>query len=264
MRTFTLATESRTPSLETVRFTFTLAPLITAKGSAPAAPTSSAGIGATGTATAAGGSVWGTYSGMDPIPFPDKETMSGWKSNWKTQAQTGGTLNGNITTTTTITGSRYINGSIRLTSNRSVTLNGPGIVYVNGDVDLGAQSSLTNGCILVVAGTFTMNGQAIYRIDKTVTNPTPSLFIYGNEPLDASTVTCSLLGGSSNDSFGIVTLCYGSLKVGGNSTFTGSLMVNQGKVDVKVVGTYNHYYPTDYNSPIQYPNLIGVQNVVEL
>ena len=50
MRTFTLATESRTPSLETVRFTFTLAPLITAKGSAPAAPTSSAGIGATGTA----------------------------------------------------------------------------------------------------------------------------------------------------------------------------------------------------------------------
>ncbi len=221
-------------------------------------------VGATGTVDASGGSVWGTYSGMDPLSFPDAATMTSWKTGWKAQAMAGGTINGNVSNSMTITGSRYINGNINLVSNRAVVLQGPGVVYVKGNVDLGSQSSLTNGCILVVEGTFTMNGQAIYRIDQTVTNPTPSLFIYGGETDDADDVTCSLLGGASNDSFGIVTLCYGSLKVGGNSNFTGSIMVNQGEVEVKVVGTYNHYYPTDLSSPVQYPNKVGVQNVVEL
>lgn len=221
-------------------------------------------LGAVGTATAPTGSVYSIYSGMDPIPFPTKSDMDGWKSSWLTTAQAGGTMNGNITGNTTIVGSRYINGSVNFTSDRKLTLKGPGVVYVKGNVSIGAQSSIDNGCVLVVEGTFTMNGQSTYKIDKTITNPTPSLFIYGNEPSDPTTVTCTLLGGASNESFGIVNVCYGSLKVGGNSDFTGSLTINQGNVEVKVVGTYNHYFPTDYAPPVSFPNKIGVQYVVEM
>ncbi|MFY7950982.1 MAG: hypothetical protein ACOVT5_00615, partial [Armatimonadaceae bacterium] len=182
------------------------------------------------------------HNGIDPIYFPPRTTVNNWKTSWVSAAQQGGTVTGGISAPTTITGNKYIDGDVTLGSTSVLQLRGPGTVVVRGNVSLTGSARIVSSVELVVLGTFTMAGQSTYSVSWSGSGTTPGLWIYGNDPSNSATVTTTLLGGSSLDSQGIVTVLGGSMRLTGSSAFRGAVAVIQGSAEVATSGTYLQTY----------------------
>lgn len=221
-------------------------------------------VGAVGTAFLNSGQAVSVHNGIDPLYFPPKSTVDSWKTQWTSQAQAGGTVAGGVSASSIINGNRYIDGDINLGGSSVLELRGPGTVVVKGNVSLSASARIVSSVELVVLGTFTMTGQAVYRVNWSGTGTTPGLWVYGNEPSIASTITTTLLGGSSLDSQGIVTILYGSVRLTGSSAFRGAISVNQGSAEVNTTGTYNQTFVPGMTSSRLNPNRFAVTEITEL
>ncbi len=213
-----------------------------------------------GTVTGGVGSL-GTEQFVPPFPYPDTATTDKWKAEWLAAAQVGPTTV-NVNTSTTITAPHYIKGNINLTSSDTVILQGPGIIYVDGNVRLTAQSVLQNGATLVVAGTFTQQGQSIYKMTTGMAQ-TPTMVVYGTG-YGPSTNVIDLTGGSTADQQGVVYAVNGSIKVAGGSNFVGALVAGGTDARIFATGTYNHKFPENMSSLVKFPSSASVEGVTEL
>jgi Tfp pilus assembly protein PilX len=216
-------------------------------------------LAAAGVAT--GTAYYASRSGVTRWPYPDSELTTLWHAQWLAEARAGGTVNG-VRRSMTITGPKFIDGDLTLNNDERVTLSGSGVVYVNGNVNLTAQSVLTNGVTLVVRGSFSQGGQAVYKIDPTVT-PTPTLAVIG-AGYGVSDDVVQLAGGSLADNQGIIYAVNGSIKVAGGSTFVGALVAGAPGAQVTATGGYTQHYPEGLASSIQFPTGARVTGVTEL
>jgi len=194
--------------------------------------------------------VLGGVAGVPAFPFPSTATTDAWRTDWISRAGTAQSppqFNGN-NRSRTINAPANINGNIRLNSGETLELRGPGVVYVSGSINIGAQATLINGATLVVNGTFEQQGQAVYRItpvaNPTATNPTPSLTVYGGGATGA-TNTLTIAGGGATVAMGIVYAVNGSIQVNGTSTFVGALVAGGAGSQINATGTYQHLYPNN-------------------
>jgi hypothetical protein len=199
-------------------------------------------VGAVGSVQMNSAQAVSVHNGIDPIYFPPRTTVNNWKTSWVSAAQQGGTVTGGISAPTTITGNKYIDGDVTLGSTSVLQLRGPGTVVVRGNVSLTGSARIVSSVELVVLGTFTMAGQSTYSVSWPGSGTTPGLWIYGNDPSNSATVTTTLLGGSSLDSQGIVTVLGGSMRLTGSSAFRGAVAVIQGSAEVATSGTYLQTY----------------------
>ena len=221
-------------------------------------------IGAVGVASAPVGQVVSVHNGIDPLYFPPKTTVDSWKTQWISQGQAGGTIAGGVTGPAILNGSKYIDGDVTLTGSSVLELRGSGAVVVRGNVNLSATAKIVTSLDLVVLGSFTMAGQSVYRINWTGSGNTPGLFVYGTETSNPSTVTTTLVGGSTTDSQGIVTVLYGSVRLTGSSAFRGAISVNQGSAEITTSGTYRQTFPVNLISSKPNPNRFAVTEMAEL
>jgi hypothetical protein len=145
--------------------------------------------------------------------------------------------------------------NINLSSYDVVTINGPGVVYVNGDVRLVGQSQLINGGTLAVAGTFTQTGGTVYKIIKGIAE-TPTMVTFNTNNASPSV---TLVGGADALHQGIVYAVSGGIKLTGGSTFVGALVAGGTDGEVGVNGNYRHVYPEKMSSRIEFPSNPGVK-----
>lgn len=210
--------------------------------------------------TVTGQAYYPSQSGVPPFPYPTVAQTDAWLTAWMSAASAGGSVN-TVKKSATITAPKYINGDITLNGSESVTLNGSGVIYVNGDVNITAQSVLTNGVTLVVRGAFNQQGQSTYKIATGVT-PTPTLVVYGTGSTATSDVV-GLVGGSLSNQQGIIYAVNGNIKVAGGSTFVGALVAGGSGSGVYSTGNYNQYFPEGMSSAVKFPAAAHVQAVVE-
>jgi autotransporter-associated beta strand protein len=212
---------------------------------------------------ASGSAYMGAQSGAASYPFPDTTTTNGWKAGWITAAQAGGTLSADsIHNGDTIMAPKYINGGISLSSHNTLTFSGSGVVFVNGDISMTAQTVIQNGVLLVVNGTFSQTGQSIYKV-TTGLNLTPTLVVFGTNSSVSSDVI-KLTGGSASDQQGVIYAVNGSIKVAGGSIFVGALVAGAPGAEVSATGGYTHIFPKDLASPVLFPTGASVTQIVEL
>ncbi len=216
---------------------------------------------------AAAGTVVGTayypsQSGVPPYPYPSTATTDKWRLEWIAAAKLGGTTNGNVSSSTTITAPRYINGSISLNNSETITINGPGVVYVDGNVNINAQAVLTNGATLVVSGTVTQGGQSVYKMVPGIL-PTPTMVVYGTG-YGVTADVIQLAGGSAGYNQGVVYAVNGSIKVAGGSTFVGALVAGGAGAQIGSNGGYTHFFPENLASSVVFPTAATLAGVTEL
>jgi hypothetical protein len=214
-----------------------------------------------GTVTGGDGSL-GTESNVPPFPYPTVAETDKWKADWITASKATNQWSTNINQSRTITAPHYISGNITLSSSDTVVLNGPGIIYVDGNVKLSGQSVLTNGATLVVNGTFTQTAQTIYKMTTGMAQ-TPTMVVYGSGYGPTADVI-DLVGGSTADQQGVVYAVNGSIKVAGGATFVGALVAGGTGASVKATGTYDHKFPENMSSLVKFPTAAAVEGVTEL
>jgi hypothetical protein len=211
--------------------------------------------------TTSGQGYFPSQTGQPTYPFPDSAEQTQMKADWVTQAMAGGQISG-VNNSATITAPKYINGDINLSSYSTVTLNGSGVIYVNGNVKMTANSVLTNGVTLVVRGTVNQSGQSIYKITPGIL-PTPTLVAIGTGASVNDTVI-SLTGGSLANQQGIIYAMNGSIKVAGGSLFVGELVAGQPGAQINVTGGYTQAFPSGMASAVKFPNGASTKSIVEL
>lgn len=221
---------------------------------------------------------WPSQPYTERIPFPDSTATAVLKSDWITRAQAGGTVtpnNGSIPgsaasssvvfngQTVTITGNKYINGNISLKSKEKLIFNtnGNDVVYINGNLELGGQTEVTNNVTLIVKGRLRQVGGTVYKTTPAI-RPSPTLVILG-EGYAASEDTVSLTGGSSTTDWGVVWAMNGSIDLTGNSAFTGAWVVSGAGSSARLPANYDHYYPY-YESGVSLTYGVKAQKIVEL
>jgi Tfp pilus assembly protein PilX len=201
-----------------------------------------------------------SQSGVAAFPYPSTTQTDQWHAEWIAAASAGGSVN-TVRRSTTITAPKYINGDITLSGSDNVTLSGSGVIYVNGNVNLTAQSVLTNGVTLVVRGTFNQQGQSVYKITTGLT-PTPTLVVYGTGS-GATADVVGLTGGSLANQQGIIYAVNGNIKVAGGSVFVGALVAGGAGSGVNSTGNYAHWFPEGMAAPVKFPTAAQVQAIVE-
>jgi hypothetical protein len=211
--------------------------------------------------TASGQGYYSSLVSQPTYPFPDSAEITQMKANWITQAMAGGQING-VHSSTTITAPKYINGDISLSSYDAVTLNGSGIIYVNGNLKMAGNTMLTNGVTLIVSGTVDQSGQSVYKITPGIL-PTPTLVAIGTGAAVSATVI-SLTGGSLANQQGIIYAMNGSIKVAGGSIFVGELVAGAPGAQINVTGGYTQAFPSGMASAVKFPNGASTKSIVEL
>lgn len=192
-----------------------------------------------------------SISGTAKVPFPDATGMAKMKARWISQAKMGGTLSAASTLPATIQGSRYIDGTVTLSGNSTLTLNSDGtdVVYIDGDLILSGNARLTNNVTLVVRGRVQMLNNARYSITPTVT-PTPTLVVLGEGYFPAD-ITANLIGGSSSTDWGVVWLNNGSLDLRANVAVRGSWVVSGVGSNIRFpLLAFTQYVPANYSSSV--------------
>ncbi|MES2460318.1 MAG: hypothetical protein V4671_07030 [Armatimonadota bacterium] len=209
----------------------------------------------------------GTEENVPAYPYPSAATTDAWRTAWIAEAQAGGTANNLNGNSNNINAPKYINGNISMSSSEKLTLNGPGIIYIDGDVKLTASATITNGATLIIRGTFSQQGQSVYKITTGMTQ-TPTMMVYGlannGSVPSPSTDIIELTGGSSSIQQGIIDGVNGSIKVAGNSIFYGSLISGSTGGSVHATGTYDHKFPESMASRVVFPTAPLVTGVTEL
>ena len=194
--------------------------------------------------------------GSDTVPFPDATQINTWRTDWTIEAQSAGhSYNGTSLfpgnkASLTIQAPAYINGDVSLSNTQTLILQGPGVVWINGNVRLTAQSTLDNRALLAINGNFSQVGQSLYKTGSNGTD-TPTLVAFTGDS--------DIAGGGIAQ--GIVYSVSGNLKVTGNSAFIGSLVAGG---DITAGGTYNQYYPTNQSSRVAFISPPHVEKIVEL
>lgn len=215
---------------------------------------------ATGTASVkAGSSVRGTTSGVPVVPFPSQATIDGWKSDALAEAQAGGTL-GSVNSSMTITGPRFINGDITLSSSDVVTLQGTGPIYVSGNVRLSGKAKIINRTRLVVGGTFDQSGQSSYQTNPQLGQAAPVLMVFSPDANQAIKLT----GGSSSEQTGVVYAMNGGIHVSGNADFTGALIAGGVGAQIQATGNFTQHVPENLISATRFGNAPTVTAVAEM
>ncbi len=198
------------------------------------------------------------------IAFLTDAMTAEMKIDFIAKAKAGGIRNNTFKKEDEISGSRYIEGNIKMTGTDLLTLSGgtggvKSVVYVNGNVELSG-GTLVNGVTLVVAGTFSQTGQSVYKI-TTGLELTPTLFVY-NEKNEG--VGVSLRGGGVNDSQGVVYGVKGDVNVAGGSTITGAIYAGDPNAGVKSTGNFTLKYAKGNKAPIEQPTSAFVTQLFEL
>ncbi|MBC7805945.1 MAG: hypothetical protein H7145_07320 [Akkermansiaceae bacterium] len=195
-----------------------------------------------------------------PAQFFTDAMTAAMKQNWIAEAKAGGIWDGSITSSASISGSRYIKGSIKLNGSKVVTLAGGGnsVVNVEGDGDHSG-GVLTNGVTLVVKGTFSQTGQSVYRITNGL--PTPTLFVYNETD---KPVGIKITGGSATDAQGIIYGLNGDVNMAGGANIAGAIYCGDPEGGVKATGNFTLRYPLDMESSIGAPGGAFVTQLLEL
>lgn len=204
-----------------------------------------------------------SVSAAPKIPFPDALKRQTMQTDWIAESKlTNNIINANNLfsgsgNSRTITAPAYLNGNIHMTSDKTLTLTGTGVVYVNGNVKITANSVLTNGVTLIVGGSWSQEGQAIYKVttaaDGSQLSPAPTLAVCSGD--------IGLQGGAANIQWGIVYAVNGGIRVNGNSVFTGALVAHG---SITANGTYNQYFPVGMASTVRIPSNPVVTQVIEM
>lgn len=206
-------------------------------------------------------------SGAARIPFPTKAVIKQWKQQWIANAQAGGTIGGINRTSATITGPKYINGDIILTSGDTVTINGTGPIYVNGSVTMRGSSKLINSSHLIVAGTFEQVGATVtdpydpvYEADGSLTSTPPALIALSSNITQAVRLT----GTATNNQFSVIYAVNGGIDVQGNVNVRGSLVAGGKGATITASGNYTHDYPKNAATSVRFANLPAVTSWIEM
>lgn len=212
-------------------------------------------LSAVGSVTGGSG-YYANVPGADMVPFPDAEQIADWRSKWTVEAQSSGRtyVGANIftgsKTSVTIQAPAWIEGDVSLNGAQKLTFTGDGVVWINGNLRLTANSVLTNGSLLVLNGNMSQAGQSLYQAGAS-TSATPTLVAFTGDS--------DVAGGGVAQ--GVIYSVYGNLKVTGNSAFIGSLIAG---MEIQATGTYNQYYPTNQSSRVAFLSPPHVEKLVEL
>ncbi|WP_395093182.1 hypothetical protein [Armatimonas sp.] len=198
------------------------------------------------TGTISGSGYYLNQPGYSEIAFPTEDQLVDFETSWKAAALLGTTYNPNsFSNNQTIAAPAYINGNITLTGNKTLTITGSGVVYVNGSVDIKAQTRITNSATFIIRDTFTCNGQAYYTIPAGALTPSSGVFTATMISLNGD---MQLNGGG--DATGIVYCARGNMRVNGGAIYRGSLIAGG---YIETVGTYDQIYPGTMSSNINFP-----------
>lgn len=235
-------------------------------------------LAAAGTVT--GQAYYPSVSGTYPQDYPNQATTEQWRLDYLAKAQTGTKYNNGVKGSATITAPAYIKGGISLQNSEAVTIApnpslspAQNVVYVDGDVKLSGQSTLKNGVLLVVAGTFDQGGGTVYRVytqpelallTGKADWPTPTQMVYNvlnGSPIDSTSI--SLTGVGENIQEGIVYAVNGDIKLAGGTNFNGALVAGGTNGSINVQGNYTQFYPTGMHSLVEFYTGVEVKAVAE-
>lgn len=180
-----------------------------------------------------GGNPYGTStSGAPPAEFPPQDEVDEWQASLKAEAMTGptvATLSGSVDAPVYVVGTVVKNGG-------TITVNGPGVVYIEGDLQLGGKAKMiNNGATIAVVGTIDMTGQTLYEVKGD-----PALA--GLVSFSTNPEAIKIAGQGTSKSQGFVYAANGGIKVTGDAEFVGGLVA---KGPVQVSGNGGIVYPAD-------------------
>lgn len=175
-------------------------------------------------------------SGAPTVPFPSAATIADWDAGWKAKARAGEIKTGDVSSsggvTTAITGPCYISGNLIVGSNDTLTINGPGPVYVEGNVDL--KGTLINKTNLIVKGMFEITALGEYSASG---GTPPILIVLSSDPAAIKYRG----GGATNQS--VIYAMNGGIDVAGNSVCTGAMIAGGLGASIISRGTFDLNYP---------------------
>ncbi len=206
----------------------------------------------------------GTIAGMGYYPnqpnyaeinFPEETQIQDWEAEWRTQSQSAGRTYSASSLPASIVAPAYITGDVSLTGKKTLTITGSGFVFVQGSLNMNAQTVITNSATLVVRDSFTCNGQSYYTIPSSALIP-PSggitgtlINLYGDMQLNG--------GGEAT---GIIYCARGNMRVNGGAIYRGSLIAGG---YIETIGSYTQYYSGDMNSNVNFPINLRLTKIVE-
>jgi len=170
-------------------------------------------------------------SGASPVEFPAQAVTDAWQAELKSQALEGPTL---AALSGTVNAPAYLPSSLNAGCTCTVTLSGPGVIYIDGSLDLTGKINLVNnGVTLVTADYFAMTGQSAYSVTG---DPAEAGLISFSDNKEA--VKISGLGDAFTQGF--VYAPNGGVKVSGNGAFVGAIIAGD---DVKITNKNGIIYP---------------------
>ncbi len=154
-------------------------------------------------------------AGANPFVFPTTGELTTWENELIAAAQAGGTHAGiDLSTAMTLTAPVYVNGDIMLRSGGRLTINGTGVVYVTGRVEMGGDSTLTNGALLAVHGQFKQGGGTDYRLGSSPATQGLVSFQVNSAAIEFQ--------GSALGSQGVIYAARGGVKLSGSAALQGA------------------------------------------
>ncbi len=168
--------------------------------------------------------LYGTMeTGANPLNFPSGAALATWQSELEMEALMGGGTIGTIDLSgpMTIDAPVRIDGDIFLRSGGHLTINGPGVVYVTGMVELGGDSVLENGSLLAVAGQFKQGGGTSYLLTGSVADSGLVSFLGG-------TTDAIIFEGAATGMQGVIYAARGGVKLTGPAALQGAAIAGGG------------------------------------
>jgi hypothetical protein len=165
------------------------------------------------------------------IDFPPTTEVEAWRADLLAQAQLGPTVGSQVfDSPTTLTAPLVIEGELKM-GGETLTLNGPGVIYVTGKVTLsGGARLVNNGAILVGDLQMVFSGGSTYEVAGDASASGIVSFAQGVDK------ALELSGGSLGQAHGVAYAPYGGIKLTGGSGWIGALVAggasDKGKVEL--------------------------------
>jgi Tfp pilus assembly protein PilX len=182
---------------------------------------------------------YGFTNGAPAITFPNAAGKDAQAAAWKAMALSGPTtappvnqgwnyFDGqwhNWTGTNlfypSLSGPRYISGTVNLSNSTIVYFDGPpgSIVYIDGDMIFGGNTNIYSSCIVVVSGRIQMGNTCNYHLLAPATPAQVAVV-----SLAKSETAISMAGAANNENRGVFWAMNGGITVAAGAQFQGSLV----------------------------------------